>query len=85
VRLFQAEFIDFTVFLAETGDGYNIVPMRLPRGKDGAAVQELILATSHVPPRMTAAKIKSVGIDRAFKKLTFKELVTRFDQDKSTE
>lgn len=46
-------------FFFHTGDGHCIFPIHLKRGEDvvgGQTVQELILATSHVPPRIDPSK-----------------------------
>jgi hypothetical protein len=64
VRLFEIPLIPLgfsRAFFYQTGDGYNTLPYHLPAGEDsggGQTVQELILITSHVPPRLDPGRVK---------------------------
>jgi hypothetical protein len=72
-------------FVSETSDGYNIVPLYLPKGSEvGQCVQELVLATTHVPPRLTPAEIAKIGTQPAmkvFKTLDPQSMALRLEQD----
>jgi hypothetical protein len=50
-------------FFFQSSDGYNTMPLHLARGDDtagGQTVQELILVTSHVPPRIDPKGVSGV-------------------------
>jgi hypothetical protein len=69
-------------FFHETGHGYNTLAYHLVPGADkGQTVQEVILLTSHVPPRLDPATLTAQDFDKDFKKLTADELKKRLTQD----
>jgi hypothetical protein len=76
----------FQLFFHETGDGYNTLPYYLGPGEDtpnGQTVQELILITSHVPPRRDPATLRKRDFASFpnFAKLELSDFKTRLHED----
>jgi hypothetical protein len=60
------------IFFFQTSDGYTAVPFHLKRGEDtDQTVQELILVTTHVPPRLDP---NGVTGNKVIPKLTMQEI-----------
>jgi len=88
VRLFKIDpgFKGFQAFFHETGDGYNTLPYHLLPGQDmqttnPQTVQEVILITSHVPPRRDPAILHDTDFDEFVELKSLEEFKTRLAQN----
>jgi hypothetical protein len=77
VRLFKVKAKGGSFFYYEASDGFNIVPLFIPKGTDkDQKVQEVVLAVSPVPPRDPSAATEPAHLIE----LTAHELTLRISQ-----